>query len=182
MAQTHTNVPSDLVAEIDYSKDALKNIGSAPHLALKPYAQLRNIALSLKDAQPRAEGAAPHLVDYIERLASALREQMKRDFSGRLQKKLEQMKWPSKDLRLPDDLMTQWRSDVELLLDLQIPYGLPSLLSSAPCLRLYQGASWTRRLLCFPECRTADIVPGRGDGPSAGASIQIPLQRRQANK
>ena len=78
--------------------------------------------MSLKEAQPRAEGAAPHLVDYIEKLASALRQKMKRDFSDRLQKRLEQMKWPSRELYLADNLMAQWRDDVELLLDLQTPY------------------------------------------------------------
>lgn len=111
-----------------YSKDVLKNIGSEPRFALKSYAQLRNIVLSLKDAQPAAEGAAPHLVDYTEKLASALRERMKGEYSGRLQKRLEQIKWPSKDLHLPGDLTSQWRDDAELLLDLQTPYGLPSLL------------------------------------------------------
>lgn len=95
-----------------------------PRLSLEPYARLKNIALSLKDAQPAAEGAAPHLIDYVEKLASGLREHIKRDFTSRLQKSLEQMKWPSKDLHLPEDLMAQWRSDVELLLDLQTPYGL----------------------------------------------------------
>lgn len=115
-----------------YSKDALKNIGPAPRLALKPYTQLRNIFQSLKDAQPAAEGAAPHLVDYTEKLASALREQMKGEFSGRLQKRLDQMRWPSKELHLPDDLTSQWREDAELLLDLQTPYGWSSLLSMEP--------------------------------------------------
>lgn len=109
-----------------YSKDALNNISSAPRLALKPYSRLRNISLSLKDAQPAAEGAAPHLVDRTEQLASALRGQMKGVFSSRLQKILEQMKWPVKDLRLTDDLITQWKGDVELLLDLQSPYGSPA--------------------------------------------------------
>lgn len=90
-----------------------------------PYTRLKNIVLSLKDAQPAAEGAAPHLVDYVEKLATGLREHMKADFSSRLQKSLEEMKWPSKDLRLREDVIVQWRSDVELLLDLQTPYGLP---------------------------------------------------------
>lgn len=112
-----------MVTETEYSKEALQNISTTPRLSLKPYARLQNIVQSLRDAQPAAEGAAPHLVDYVEKLASALREQMKGDFTNRLQKRLEQMKWPSRDLHLPDDLMAQWRDDVELLLDLQTPYG-----------------------------------------------------------
>lgn len=89
--------------------------------------------MSMKDAQPAAEGAAPHLVDYIEKLASGLREQMKRDFTGRLQKRLEQMKWSSKDLRLSEELMAQWRGDVELLLGLQTLYGLLLAMVSLKC-------------------------------------------------
>lgn len=87
----------------------------------------------MKDAQSAAEGAAPHLVDYVEKLASGLREQMKRDFTGRLHKQLEQMKWPSKDLRLSEELMVQWKGDVELLLELQMPYGLLLAMISLKC-------------------------------------------------
>lgn len=100
----------------------MKDISSTPQLALAPYARLKSIVRSLKDAQPAAEGAAPHLVDYVEKLASGLREHMKTEFTSRLQKTLEQMKWPSKELRLSEDVMAQWRSDVGLLLDLQMPY------------------------------------------------------------
>ena len=84
---------------------------------------MKNIVSSLTAAQPAAEGAAPHLVDYVEKLATGLGEHMKQEFTRRLQKNLEQMKWPSKDLQLSDVLLTQWRSNVELLLGLQTPYG-----------------------------------------------------------
>jgi hypothetical protein len=92
---------------------------------LEPYARLRNIVLSLKEAQPAAEGAAPHLVDHAEKLASALKQQMKTYFGDRLQKTLESMKWPTRELNITDDLLTQWRQDVELLIDLQTPYEPP---------------------------------------------------------
>lgn len=41
------------------------------------------------------------------------------------------MKWPSKDLNFPEDLQSQWKTNVELLLDLQTPYesSLPSPLT-----------------------------------------------------
>jgi len=97
-----------------------------PQLALEPHARLKNIVSSLKAAQPAAEGAAPHLVDYVEKLVTGLGEHMKQDFTSRLQKNLEQMKWPSKDLQLSEDLLAQWRSNLELLLGLQTPYGLLS--------------------------------------------------------
>ncbi|PWY84562.1 RINT-1 family protein [Aspergillus sclerotioniger CBS 115572] len=103
------------------SKEALKNIKDQPQIAIQSYTRLRKIARSLTEAQPAAEGAAPHLVDYVGKLASALREHMKADFTRRLQGTMEQMKWPSKDLHFPDDLQNQWRENVELLLDLQKP-------------------------------------------------------------
>ncbi|KAF9891117.1 hypothetical protein FE257_005053 [Aspergillus nanangensis] len=105
----------------ELSKEALQNAKSSPRSALQPYTRLRNIAESLKDVQPAAEGAAPHLVDYVAKLASALREHMKADFTKRLQGTLEEMKWPSKELHFPNDLKAQWTDNVELLLDLQTP-------------------------------------------------------------
>ncbi|KAF5867355.1 hypothetical protein ETB97_000124 [Aspergillus alliaceus] len=103
------------------SKEALTNIRSSHKSAITPYARLRTIVQALKEAQPAAEGAAPHLVDYVGKLASALRDHMKTDFTKRLQGTLEQMKWPSKDLYLPDSIKAQWKDHVGLLLDLQTP-------------------------------------------------------------
>ncbi|KKA20272.1 RINT-1 family protein [Rasamsonia emersonii CBS 393.64] len=100
--------------------DLLQEV-EAPRTALSPYTRLKNIASSLKDAQFAAEGAAPHLVDHTEKLASALREQLRKDFSSRLQRALEKMKWPGKDLVLTDSLIEEWAESVELLLDLQEP-------------------------------------------------------------
>ncbi|KAH8426986.1 uncharacterized protein LDX57_004709 [Aspergillus melleus] len=122
----------------ELSKEALKNIQTAPQLAIPPYTRLRNIVQSLVKAQPAAEGAAPHLVDYVGKLASALREQLKGDFTRRFQGTLEQMKWPSKDLHFPEDLKSQWKTNVELLLDLQTPYEDPLYLRILfLCLTLY---------------------------------------------
>ncbi|KAE8152702.1 TIP-1 family-domain-containing protein [Aspergillus avenaceus] len=109
------------IAKTSYSKGALKSIQSSSRSSIESYSRLRNIVQALKAAQPAAEGAAPHLVDYVDKLASALREQMRSDFSKRLQGTLEKMKWPSKDLYFPDDLKTQWEDQVGLLLDLQTP-------------------------------------------------------------
>ncbi|PYH93283.1 RINT-1 family protein [Aspergillus ellipticus CBS 707.79] len=103
------------------SKEAVNKIKDQPRVAIKSYTRLRNISRSLVEAQPAAEGAAPHLVDYVGRLASALREQMKAEFTRRLQGTMEQMKWPSKDLHFPADLQAQWKENMELLLDLQKP-------------------------------------------------------------
>ncbi|KAG2412218.1 hypothetical protein HFD88_009775 [Aspergillus terreus] len=105
----------------ELSKEALKCIETTPREAILPYTRLRSIAESLKEAQPAAEGAAPHLVEHVRRLSSVLREHLKGNFTKRLQAILEQMKWPSKELHFPSDLQTQWAENVGLLLDLQIP-------------------------------------------------------------
>ena len=111
-----------LILRQQYSKQALADMSSEPRSALKPYSRLRTIVGLLKDAQPAAEGAAPHLVDYTDKLASALRQQMKKYFGDRLQKTLEELKWPTKQLNVTDQLLARWRQDVELLIDLQLPY------------------------------------------------------------
>ncbi|KAJ5793638.1 hypothetical protein N7457_000237 [Penicillium paradoxum] len=105
----------------ELSKKALEYISSEPRAALKPYSRLRTIVGLLKDAQPAAEGAAPHLVDYVDKLASALKQQMKKYFGDRLQKTLEELKWPTRQLNITDQLLARWRQDVELLIDLQLP-------------------------------------------------------------
>ncbi|KAJ5674118.1 hypothetical protein N7462_009557 [Penicillium macrosclerotiorum] len=105
----------------ELSKEALESIFSDPRASLSPYIRLRGIVLSLKEAQPAAEGAAPHLIDYTEKLASALRQQLKTIFGDRLRKTLEAMKWPTRELNINDKLLAQWRQEVELLIDLQMP-------------------------------------------------------------
>ncbi|CAG8942204.1 unnamed protein product [Penicillium salamii] len=105
----------------ELSKQALELMSSEPRAALGPYSRLRKIVGLLKDAQPAAEGAAPHLIDYTDKLASALRQQMKKFFGDRLQNTLQDIKWPTRELNLSDQLLARWRQDVELLLDLQTP-------------------------------------------------------------
>ncbi|KAJ5093005.1 hypothetical protein N7456_008866 [Penicillium angulare] len=105
----------------ELSKQALNSISSDPRASISPYVRLRSIVVSLKEAQPAAEGAAPHLIDYTEKLSVTLREQLKKFFSDRLQKTLTSMKWPTRELNITDKLLDQWREDVELLNELQTP-------------------------------------------------------------
>ncbi|KAJ5239740.1 hypothetical protein N7468_004359 [Penicillium chermesinum] len=105
----------------ELSKEAITKIQLSPRDALVPYSRLRNIALLLKEAQPAAEGAAPHLVDYTEKLAFALREELRKIFGGNLEQTLESLKWPTRQLNITDSLLAQWKQDVELLIELQIP-------------------------------------------------------------
>lgn len=134
----------------------MNNIKDQPRTAIQSYTRLRNIAQSLRDAQPAAEGAAPHLVDYVGKLSSALREQMKSDFAQRLQGTMEQMKWPSKDLHFPEDIQAQWRENVELLLDLQKPYVASRTASMRGC---NQSAIGNSSLM--PLCRKTTALSRR---------------------
>ncbi|KAL2842352.1 TIP-1 family-domain-containing protein [Aspergillus pseudoustus] len=105
----------------ELSKNALQSIQSEPQSAISSYSQLRSIVEQLKGAQPAAEGASPHLVDYLGQLASKLQTELKGVFTTRLRATLEQIQWPSKGLDLPDRLRSEWSENVQLLLDLQIP-------------------------------------------------------------
>lgn len=51
---------------------------------------------------------------------------MRKDFSERLRRTVDKMGWPGKELVLTDDLIEEWVEGVELLLDLQEPYGASS--------------------------------------------------------
>lgn len=103
---------------------------SAPVSSIRPYKVLRNISLSLKTAQTPAEGAAPHLVDYVEKLATSVKKQLQDRFSSRLQDALDKLKWPNRDLVLNDGFIEEWVKSVELLLDLQEPYVLLTMKSA----------------------------------------------------
>ena len=96
-------------------------MASSSRFALPPYTQLRNIASALKATQPAAEGAAPHLVNYVERITCILRGDLVKKFTDSFQRVLEKMKWPGKELNIGIDLINEWTDGVELLLELQEP-------------------------------------------------------------
>ncbi|KKZ65973.1 hypothetical protein EMCG_08267 [[Emmonsia] crescens] len=103
------------------SKETLTVLATSPRLALRPYTRLRNLSSSLKLAQPAAEGAAPHMVNYTSQIANSLRDQMAKVFEENLEKVLTKMKWPGNELNVSDDLVNEWTDAVELLLELQEP-------------------------------------------------------------
>ncbi|KAL9110336.1 MAG: hypothetical protein Q9227_005067 [Pyrenula ochraceoflavens] len=110
--------------------EARKNIKQYPQYAISPYTGLRTLVTELKAAQPAAEGAAPHLIDHIEKRSNRLFEELKTAFSQDLAKTLSAMSWPEHELKLSEDLISRFSSQVELLLDLQEP-DLKALSSSA---------------------------------------------------
>ncbi|KAL8781162.1 MAG: hypothetical protein Q9213_006130 [Squamulea squamosa] len=118
----------ELLSEVeDLSTEARRNFNSSPRAALQPYLRLQKLAIALKEAQPAAEDAAPHLVDHVEKTAQHLWKQIKDTFAGEFEKILTRMKWPGKDVTLAGSLEHDWTGGVEKLLELQSPYVPPRI-------------------------------------------------------
>ncbi|KAL4885137.1 TIP-1 family-domain-containing protein [Aspergillus karnatakaensis] len=105
----------------ELSKEALRLTETQPQSAIASYSRLRSIVELLNQAQPAAEGASPHLVDYTGQLAFKLRDHLKAELITLFRGTLEQIKWPFRDLSISEDLRLRWTHNVELLLELQIP-------------------------------------------------------------
>lgn len=111
-----------LLTEVEnLSSEARGNFNSSPQAALDPYLRLQSLAATLKEAQPAAEDAAPHLIDHVDKTVQTLWKQMKDAFARDFEETLTKMKWPGKDVTLSGSLEQKWTAGVEKLLDLQEP-------------------------------------------------------------
>lgn len=111
-----------LLTEVeDLSSEARRNFHSSPQAALEPYLRLQSLVAALKEAQPAAEDAAPHLVDHVDRTTRILWKQMKDAFCRDFERALKKMQWPGKDVTLDGQLEQEWADGVKRLLDLQRP-------------------------------------------------------------
>jgi len=99
----------------ELTEDARKYLPAEPKEALKPYGQLRRLAISLRELQEPAEGAAVHLVAYVEQTATQLWVEMKKIMSDDFEGVLQKMKWP--DLTVQPT--KEWSDSFGKLLDLQ---------------------------------------------------------------
>ena len=112
----------ELLTEVeDLSSEARRNFKVSPKAALQPYLRLQNLVNALKEAQPAAEDAAPHLVDHVDRTARTLWKQMKDAFASDFEATLKKMQWPGKDVTLDGSLEQEWHDGVKKLLELQEP-------------------------------------------------------------
>ena len=93
----------------------------SPQRALQPYIRLQTLVNALKEAQPAAEDAAPHLIDHISRTCEILWLQMKEAFGQGFEATLKKMKWPGKGIALGGFLEQEWAAGVKVLLELQEP-------------------------------------------------------------
>ncbi|KAL9020548.1 MAG: hypothetical protein Q9185_002226 [Variospora sp. 1 TL-2023] len=112
----------ELLAHVEHLRSgARRSFNSSPQAALQPYHRLQKFATTLREAQPAAEGAAPHLVDHVHQTALSLWRQLKNILTTELEKLWTEMKWPGKNVTLAGKLKSQWTDGVERLLDLQEP-------------------------------------------------------------
>ncbi|KAM0798690.1 TIP-1 family-domain-containing protein [Usnea florida] len=112
----------ELLIEVEnLSTEARRNFKKSPQDALQPYLRLQNLVNALKDAQPAAEDAAPHLIDHVDRTTRTLWKQMKYAFAGEFEATLKKMHWPRNDITLDGQLEQEWTNGVKNLLELQEP-------------------------------------------------------------
>ena len=111
-----------LLIEIEnLTTEARRNFKQSPQAALKPYIRLQSLLHALREAQPAAEDAAPHLIDHVEGSVQNLWRQMKDAFGSEFERTLKKIKWPGKDIDMTGALEQEWTNNVKKLLDLQEP-------------------------------------------------------------
>jgi len=88
-----------------------------PKEALKPYIRLKEMALTLQKLQEPAEGAATHLVAYVQEASSRLWLDMKSILVVEFEAILKQGNWPES----AEPPSREWSDSFEKLLDLQGP-------------------------------------------------------------
>lgn len=108
-------------------KHARASLESDPHATVQAYQSLRSLVHGLENAQVAAEGAAPHLIDQITALSKDLYGHIRRRWEEELQKTLEKLKWPKKDMNLLERNVDDWSKYVRLLLMLQEPSLLQTI-------------------------------------------------------
>lgn len=101
----------------DLTENARQHLPADPKEALKPYAQLRRLVIHLRGLQEPTEGAAVHLIAYVEQTSSLLWREMKQIMSDDFEAVLQKMKWPE----LAVQPTAEWIDCFGKLLDLQDP-------------------------------------------------------------
>ncbi|KAH8661474.1 RINT-1 family protein [Tricladium varicosporioides] len=111
----------ELLKDVDgLTNEARMHLPEYPKQALKPYIQLKELAISLTQLQEPAEGAAVHLVNYVQSTSDNLWVEMKKIMTDEFESTLKKSKWPDV-ANITDEASREWSGCFERLLDLQAP-------------------------------------------------------------
>ncbi|KAK3346774.1 TIP-1 family-domain-containing protein [Lasiosphaeria hispida] len=113
-------------------QSARASLPQSPKAALEPYTKLKQLSLRLKKLQDPADGAAVHLVTYVESVTKTLWDEMKKTMWDELEAVVVKRGWPSVDS--DSDVDDEWLLCFEKLVDLQVPEVLysPSVVALLP--------------------------------------------------
>lgn len=114
LAQAYLEMLQDVE---DFRTEARRHLPADPKEALKPYTQLKELAISLQELQEPAEGAAVHLVNFVESTSNTLWTDMKKIMTDEFDSVLHKMKWPDQTVEPP----REFGDSFDKLLDLQAP-------------------------------------------------------------
>ena len=102
-------------------EQARRHLADQPRKAVGSYQALQGLAQGLEEAQPAAEGAAPHLLDQLSNSSKSLFEHIKNDLETKLRNTLDGIKWPKDSVQLLGKPLEDWSQYTSLLLELQEP-------------------------------------------------------------
>jgi RAD50-interacting protein 1 len=108
----------DMLENIEGLKDSARGyLPQNPKEALKPYTELKELAIQLPQLQESAEGAAIHLTTYAQKASTDLWVEMKGIMSEEFESVLKKSNWPDP----ASELTQEWSDSFGKLLDLQAP-------------------------------------------------------------
>ena len=102
-------------------KECIAHLGKSDDASLESYRRLQRLSSGLRPLQEAAEGAAPHLIDYVSGQIHELRLVIQKSFSEQMEQTLKKMNWPKAATAVPLALEQEWSTNVGKLLDLQMP-------------------------------------------------------------
>ncbi|KAI1103740.1 TIP-1 family-domain-containing protein [Jackrogersella minutella] len=100
--------------------EARSHLPQSPKAALQSYTRLKKLSMRLRELQQVADGAATHLVDYVERITKDLWDEMKNTMSNELESVLKNRNWPQ-GVDTSAEMDAEWLQCFEKLIDLQVP-------------------------------------------------------------
>ena len=108
----------ELLKDVDEMKrEARSFLPGRPKDALLPYLRLKELSINMIELQREAEGAAPHLVNYVQGATAKLWTDMQKIMTDEFEAILKSTNWP--DTAQPPS--REWQDCFERLLDLQSP-------------------------------------------------------------